>query len=168
MNKRIKLSKKYITLNALGLLFLLLLLFIFLTLFLDIEHLYNFVSTKEELTLDAAVFIGVLIFQGILTLYLILRRMSEYYILDKSEIRHKTGIIASHIKIHKLEKIESIIVEQSIIQKLFNYGRIEMRSPLMEKTVVIENVDNPNSLLQEIEFLLKQEPEEEELIINKE
>lgn len=166
---KIRISKNYIRLHIVIQVFIFLMIFGVVTFFLDFEHLYNFLSLKEEITLDTVIFLCLALIQFLFIVQAFIKRSAEYYLLEEGIVKHKTGIFSFKLEIHKVDKVESIIVRQSFFQKLLNYGTIIMSSPLMEQQVLIENVSRPTSILSEIEKTVKStaKPNEEDILSSK-
>ena len=108
MDKTIKLriAKVYIFIRLFKIIFLFTGLFIVFSLFLDIEHLFNFLSLNEELTIDAGVFLLILIFLCLLSLVSLLDQNNEYFLLSRGELKHKKGVFSLKLKVQKLEKMD--------------------------------------------------------------
>ena len=166
MDKTIKLriAKVYIFARLFKIIFLFTGLFIVFSLFLDIEHLFNFLSLNEELTIDAGVFLLTLIFLCLLSLISLVGQSTEYFLLSRGELRHKKGVFSLKLKVQKLEKIESITIKQAIWEKLFNCGSIEMTSALINEKITIPYIQEPESILKIIEQFIKDEGENDIII----
>ena len=54
------------------------------------------------------------------------RRTTEIAVTDRRVI-YKTGLIATHTAEMNMDKIESVLVDQSVLGRLLNYGTVDIR-----------------------------------------
>jgi uncharacterized membrane protein YdbT with pleckstrin-like domain len=80
---------------------------------------------------------------AVLLIYLVLRWRNTQYVIMPDEIAIHQGILSAHTTIHKINNIEAVEVNQSLLGKLFNYGTISFFSPSLNTRVAISNVSNP-------------------------
>ena len=82
-------------------------------------------TSWRELALIAAAILGVIAF------YLLLRawitRFSTELVATDRRVIYKRGLIRRYTAEMGMEKVESVLVEQSILGRIFNYGTITIR-----------------------------------------
>lgn len=76
-------------------------------------------------------------------------RLNNYYELGDKSIIHSSGIIGKTIKRMDYFGISDIKVNQSVFQRVFNYGNILIN--LFGETNLIKNIDNPDDFANKIE-----------------
>ena len=79
-----------------------------------------------------------------LVLRIIMRWLSEYYIIAKDEIIIKKGFFKINKHAFAIEKVESVNISQSIFGKVFNFGTITIFNPALNQTVHLRNITNPH------------------------
>ena len=87
--------------------------------------------------------------------FVILQWINNYYILSSDEIYFMTGIISKKKKSYSLENIQSVSCEQGLIGRILNYGRVKIFSPALQQELLLTEVSNPNTIVDNIKKNLK-------------
>ncbi|MCL4339231.1 PH domain-containing protein [Patescibacteria group bacterium] len=106
------------------------------------------------LTFTIAVFIVLILFQIYGTLHMIFDWLGQHYEIKPGEIIFRYGIILHKEKRYTLQHIESISLNQGLIEKLMNYGTIRLYNPLLKQHIFIPAIKNPQKYIQLIEKFL--------------
>ena len=108
-----------------------------------------------------SIFFGILVFLKILlTIFLVLVWLNEYYEITSKLIYHRSGVIFETEKKFPLSHIGSIRVYQGIFGKIFNFGTISLYDPRRNKQDDMYLIHNPMRYATIIEELLPQAEEE--------
>ncbi len=76
-------------------------------------------------------------------LFVILSWINEYYILNPKEVIIKTGVFTSQSVTYEFANLQSMTVNQSVWQKIFNYGTIKLFNPVLKEEIYISNIPDP-------------------------
>lgn len=120
----------------------------------------HFLPVAQEVKLFAysfstAVFIPLVLVQIYLFLQVILRWFTQYYIIRPGEILFRTGILSRKEKTYLLKHIESVTCNQTIMERVCNYGTIQLYNPILKKYIHIDAVNNPRKYVRVIEDATK-------------
>lgn len=80
--------------------------------------------------------------------YLVLNWMSNTYILDSKHVTKKHGIFGNDEEIYRFDTVRSILINQSLMGKFFNYGSILLKTSAsggFQGDVEITEIDNPKN-----------------------
>ncbi|RMG40769.1 MAG: PH domain-containing protein [Candidatus Dadabacteria bacterium] len=91
----------------------------------------------------------VFIFPTLVLLEVLRKYHNDLYILKPGKISHIGGRLAMHhiIPVVKYSDIRAIVVEQDILGRLFDYGRIEIQTAALDDPeIIIEGVLAPHEL----------------------
>src|SRR3989338_11028520 len=95
------------------------------------EHMINYDFTNTPVSL---VVYGVLIiFQVVVTSYIVLQWLNEYYEITPDEIVHKNGIIFKKIEKYRFDNIRAMLISENFIGELLNFGTITLYDIRMQK-----------------------------------
>lgn len=77
----------------------------------------------------------------------------RYYIISKNTISIFEGLIFRKNKKCDIKSISEIIVRQSFIEKIFQYGDIEVVNPLLKQNFILKNIPTPQKYSKKLEKL---------------
>lgn len=80
----------------------------------------------------------------------ILSWIGYYYIIKPGEIIKRQGVIGNSEEINPLVNIEGVQVKQSLFASMLNFGDLIIRSPLLEKDLIMQDIPNPRKYQQHI------------------
>lgn len=110
--------------------------------------LNSFMFSSAESNLDPKInffirflFLGVSL---IIFIYLLLSWNYEYYIISPHSISSNSRIILRKTQNIDVPGIRSIIVNQGLFGRIFNYGTLTLESPLLKENFLIKNVPSPS------------------------
>lgn len=101
----------------------------------------------------------------ILTIYIVLSWLNEYYEISPALIKHRKGIIFVKKEQLALEDIQTISLEQGIIGKILNFGTLSIYDWKWKKYEYLYAIHNPLKYIEIIENLLPNIDEEKNVII---
>ncbi len=124
-------------------------LILFLSLLLRIPAL--FIELQQTvINVISLYFIFIIVLQ-LLNFYLIFRIVlgwvNEYYILKPKEIIVRSGILSINEVAYRLANLQSITIEQNLIERFFNYGTIKLYNPVLKQEVYLYQIPNPKKYL---------------------
>jgi uncharacterized membrane protein YdbT with pleckstrin-like domain len=76
-------------------------------------------------------------------LTVILSWINEYYILNPKEVIIKTGVFTSQSVTYEFANLQSMTVNQSVWQKIFNFGTIRLFNPVLKEEIYLSNIPDP-------------------------
>ena len=85
----------------------------------------------------------VLFLYGLLTLFITLDWIYTYYILDSKAVVTSKGILFSKEGRYDMAGIESIVVDQGLIGKLFGFGTLILFNPILERELKLRSIPDP-------------------------
>ncbi len=135
---------------------LILLQILFTIVYLFMLFPLNFFELNPEIKLLAyslvsVVFFALLLMQMYFTLNIVLNWFGEYYEVKPGELVFHHGILEKKEKIYLTKHIESITINQSFMEKLFNYGTIRLYNPVLNQHMHIDAVNKPEKYVHIIE-----------------
>lgn len=109
--------------------------FLFAAMYLFVFAIAPLVSPTPEVKGMVYTFIGIglipaLIYQVFETVQILLSWFTDYYTIKPTEVVHKYGIIHRKEEVYALKHVESITCDQSIVERVFNYGTVLLFNPL--------------------------------------
>lgn len=110
--------------------------------------------------------LGVVI-KSILTIYVVLRWINEYYEIFPNLVTHKRGLIWIKKEQFSLEDIQSVKIEQGLIGKILNFGTLSLFDWKLKKHGFLYSIHNPMKYVKVIETLLPGIDEEKNIIREK-
>jgi membrane protein YdbS with pleckstrin-like domain len=85
-----------------------------------------------------------------LLLYRYLDRKVNIWVVTSSRLIDEFGLLTHHSKENPLDKINDIVVEQTLAGRIFNYGSISVQTAAKAGETLIEFVERPEELKQTI------------------
>lgn len=94
------------------------------------------------------------VFKTILTAYVVLRWLNEYYEITPEYIVHKHGLIFKKQEQYRIDHIRRIIVQDSFLGGLLNYGTITLYDLRLNKTLDLYLIHNARRYAKVLKALL--------------
>lgn len=172
-----KSGKIYVThINIRQSIFFLVLKLVFLdaiALFLAVLY-FSFVSNKlmsevfnSEMSLYGLSFFLVLVFLKIaLTIYIVMRWITEYYEIWPNTIIHRSGFIFKKEEKHQFSQMRSVKIEQGFFGKTFGFGTISLYNWYLKTQTALYLIHNPVKNFHIIESLIPKTTREKEVFLD--
>ena len=103
----------------------------------------------------------------LLTIYISLRWINEYYEIFPNLVRHKRGLIWVKKEQFSLNDIQSVKVEQGLIGKIFNFGTLSLFDWKLKEYQYLYAIHNPMKYVKVVETLLPGIDEKKSIIREK-
>lgn len=87
---------------------------------------------------------GLGIFKVLLTIYIVLQWLNEYYEITPEAIVHRRGIINRKSERYTLDKIRRIDIEDTFLGELFNFATVSLFDIRLNKTLDMYLIHNPD------------------------
>jgi uncharacterized membrane protein YdbT with pleckstrin-like domain len=149
----------------------LVLLYFFTTIIRYAEILQGSVSTLVKVPFVTGTTYGILIIIFLLLLWIlwnILSWRSEEYKLTNQRVMIKTGVIRKNSVYMHYNKIQDIIISQSIIERITNSGDIEIFGGHDRTSLILEDIPNPSEVENMINRMIEGDDQEFENTPNEE
>lgn len=108
-------------------------------------------------------FMILVILKIVLSIYVVMQWINEYYEIWPNLIVHKSGFITKHEEKHPLSHIRSLKVEQGLLGKTFGYGSITVYDWYLEKDTSLYLIHNPIKYYNILESLVPKTEEEKQV-----
>lgn len=89
------------------------------------------------------VFAAIGVVKILLTIYIVLLWLNEYYEITPEHVVHKKGIIKRTSEIYELNKVRSIDVQGSLLGEIFNFATVTLYDIRMRKYLDLYLIHNP-------------------------
>lgn len=89
----------------------------------------------------------------LIVLYLIVRWKTCYYLITPEKIIQHCGVFCRRQEACAIKNIESIILRQNLIGKLFHFGSLKLYAPTLNHRIFMTNIHNPRKRMRLIEKL---------------
>lgn len=112
---------------------------------------YFLLVQSEQFTPDASrstvlflsVFGTIGIFKIILSIYVVLQWLNEYYEITPNAVIHKRGVFVRKTEKYNLDKIRALSVENTVVGEMCNYATITLYDLRMNKYLDMYLIHNP-------------------------
>jgi membrane protein YdbS with pleckstrin-like domain len=91
-----------------------------------------------------------LIFKIILMVFAALQWVTSNYEIRKNEIRYKYGVFSHNEKIFMCTHTQEVRYTQNLLGRIFNFGSIEIYSPVIKERVYLASIPNPKRYVEVI------------------
>lgn len=123
------------------------------------------IETKIQLVTYNVFYFGILAALKILiTIFVVLQWLNDYYEITPEVVTHKWGIIWQKNDSFKITHIKNFGVRQGIFGRAFNYGTLHFYDWFMKREYLIYQIHNPHKYLRILEDLLPFADEDKELV----
>ncbi len=102
----------------------------------------------ETFLFYAIIFTLFTLIEVVLILLPLLQWANEYYEITQYEIVHHKGVVSHSQQIYPLNNIEAIIIEQGLLGRMFHYGTITLRNPVLNKTIYLYLISHPEKYME--------------------
>jgi hypothetical protein len=80
--------------------------------------------------------------------YIFLQWKNNYFIIMSSGIQHKKGVWDKHEENYSCDNIETIMLDQSWMGRVFRYGTIKLYDPALQANILLYNIHSPRKITQ--------------------
>ena len=108
-----------------------------------LEEASNRMEFDTSVLFNIPVYLALVIIKMLLTIYIVVQWVNEYYEIYPSEILHKKGFLVKQEERHLIEHIGSIKIEQGFLGRVFNFGTIKLFNWTTEKDILLYLIHNP-------------------------
>lgn len=108
-------------------------------------------------------FITLVFVKMIITIYVVLQWVNEYYKITPNEVIHKRGFFMKREEANKFEHLSSLRLEQGFLGRIFNYGTIRLTNFVTEKNVYLYLIHNPTKYKEVLDELMPALDEEKKV-----
>lgn len=99
----------------------------------------------------------------VLTVFLVLLWVNEYYEITSTDIIYKRGWFFTKTEKHPLNHFRSVSIHQSMLGRLLNYGTISLYDSWEKKYVYMYLIHNPDRYIHILEKLVPNADEEKDV-----
>lgn len=129
----------------------------------------SFAQLPDEVRLfifsqNIAFFVMLAIVKIILTVFLVMQWLNEYYEITPTKIYYRRGIIWRKEDVYEFKSIRSIGLKQGIIGRIFSFGTLNFYSRSVYKYYYLNDIHNPLRYLDILHRLLPDVDVEKEVI----
>ena len=108
----------------------------------------------DILIFNIPLFILLVVIKTVITIFVIIQWLNEYYEITTKDIVHRRGLILKKEERHLLQHIGSVSIEQGVFGRRFNFGTLKLFNWTKEKYVYLYLIHNPMKYLHIMEELL--------------
>lgn len=109
-------------------------------------------------------FIVLTIFETLLTIFIVLQWLCEYYEISPYAVSHKRGVIFKKEDRYGLHNIKQVVLIQGVFGKFFNYGTLTLFDWRLDTCAVMYSIHNPHRYVRILEELLPNVDEHKSII----
>jgi membrane protein YdbS with pleckstrin-like domain len=115
-------------------------------LFFDLNQHFSF--SASILLVYGIVVVLLYVFQIFLIINIILKWTNNYYVIDKDQLIHVSGVLTRKEHIIDITNLKSVRINQDILGVLFHYGTVllTIASPSMKEEIKVPNIYQPHIL----------------------
>jgi membrane protein YdbS with pleckstrin-like domain len=125
------------------------------------EFIHNIILSYNSLF-----FLILVVLKIALTIYVVMRWITEYYEVWPHALMHVSGIIWRDQEKHPFSQMRSVKIEQGFLGKFFGFGTISLYNWYLEKNTVLYLVHNPMKYFRIIESLLPRSENDREIFLD--
>src|SRR3989344_8316511 len=107
----------------------------------------------DLIVFNIPLFVAVAFAKIILTIFVIIQWVNEYYEITPKEVIHKKGLIFKKEERHTLNHLVTLEVEQGLVGRIFHYGTLKLFNKETKKDTYLYLIHNPmkyHRILQDI------------------
>ena len=119
----------------------------------DYGEIYTNLPFSNSLSFHIAEIIGIFMLETILVFYIFFSWHKEYYNIQRDEIIHTEGLIFRKRSVIPISAIYSINYKQGPLGRLTKYGHIELKESSSGKSVILDNIPEPQQYVELITHL---------------
>ena len=95
------------------------------------------------LSINKLAFIGAIAFAIISFLFIEIHRLRDLYEINPNSLVHSNGILNKKVKSVDFFAISDSDVSQNLLQRMFNFGNVNVRLFSQDSTTSVKNINNP-------------------------
>jgi membrane protein YdbS with pleckstrin-like domain len=118
------------------------------------------------LSYNSPFFLILVILKIVLTIYVVMRWITEYYEIWPHALMHISGIIWRDQEKHPFSQMRSVKIEQGFLGKIFGFGTIILYNWYLEKNTTLYLIHNPIKYFHVIEGLLPKSENDREIFLD--
>lgn len=84
-----------------------------------------------------------LLFKTVLMVFAAIQWVTTSYEIRDNEIRYRYGIFSHHEKIFMCAHTQEVTFAQGILGRIFNFGSVEIYSPVIKEHIILASIPNP-------------------------
>jgi len=126
---------------------------------------YTFTEKKIIFT-DVTISLILFAIHAVIIGYIIVKWVSETYEVNDEELIINSGLLSRKSEVYPLRNLESMTAYRGVLGQIFNYGSVEMKFPLMNKTVWIMDIPYPDQFVPLIDKYASKSTKKDITIIN--
>jgi len=126
------------------------------------------VINSAILSYNLSFFLALVFLKIALTIYVVMRWITEYYEVWPDVIIHKSGIIWRNQEKHPLSQMRSVRIEQGFFGKIFGFGTIRLYNWYLKTHTALYLIHNPIKYFHIIEGLMPKSEKEKEIFLDEE
>ncbi len=108
----------------------------------------------DLLIFNIPLFVVLVAVKTILTIFVIMQWLNEYYEITTKDIVYKKGLILKREDRYLLQHIGSVTLEQGVFGRIFNFGTLKLYNWTKEKYIYLYLIHNPMKYLHILDELL--------------
>ncbi len=112
---------------------------------------------------NVPIYIFLVIFKTLFTIYIITLWLNEYYEITSTEILHRSGFFIKREQRYQFEHLGSVDLDQSFFGRIFNYGSLKFYNWALEKEISMYLIHNPNKYYLILKKLLPETDREKKI-----
>lgn len=105
------------------------------------EHIMNYEFTSTNISI--LILGSIVLMQVLLSWYVVMEWLNEYYEITTDEVVHKKGIIFKKVEKYQFNNVRTISIAENFIGELLNFGTITLYDIRMKKYLDMYLVHNP-------------------------
>jgi membrane protein YdbS with pleckstrin-like domain len=118
------------------------------------------------LSYNSQFFLILVVLKIALTIYVVMRWITEYYEIWPHALMHVSGIIWRDQEKHPFSQMRSVKIEQGFLGKIFGYGTIVLYNWYLEKNNTMYLIHNPMKYFRIIESLIPKSENDREIFLD--
>jgi membrane protein YdbS with pleckstrin-like domain len=124
------------------------------------------VINKLILSYDLPFFLALVFLKFSLTIYVVMRWITEYYEIWPHALMYSSGIIWRNQEKHPFSQMRSVKIEQGFLGKIFGFGTIYLYNWYLEKNTALYLIHNPVKYYHIIEGLIPKSENDREIFLD--
>lgn len=109
------------------------------------------------------IFICIFTLKMFIVFWVLLEWVNNYYEITPKEVIHKRGFLFKTESRDTLEHLGTLVLQQGLLGRIFNYGNIRLNNWMHNRTVTLYLIHNPRKYHHVLQSLLTKVDEEKEV-----
>lgn len=124
------------------------------------------VINSAILSYNVPFFFALVFLKAVLTIYVIMRWITEYYEVWPHVLMHWSGIIWKNHEKHPFSQMRSVKIEQGFFGKIFGFGTIHLYNWYLKTNTALYLIHNPIKYFNIIESLMPKSEKGKEIFLD--